>query len=59
MHIELGEWVTIPTTYAGGAKRTKNRRKQSAISSFSSLDITDLDLVDALSGGFVDLTYGR
>jgi len=33
--------VTIPTTYAGGAK-----------------DITDLDLVDQLSGGLVDLTYG-
>ncbi|KAG6821279.1 hypothetical protein H0H93_002389 [Arthromyces matolae] len=39
---ELGEWVRIPTTYAGGAK-----------------DIGDLDLVDKLSGGRVDLTYGR
>ncbi|KXN86270.1 1-(5-phosphoribosyl)-5-[(5- phosphoribosylamino)methylideneamino] imidazole-4-carboxamide isomerase [Leucoagaricus sp. SymC.cos] len=38
---KLGEWVTIPTTYAGGAK-----------------DISDLDLVDRLSGGRVDLTYG-
>ncbi|KJA24477.1 hypothetical protein HYPSUDRAFT_38495 [Hypholoma sublateritium FD-334 SS-4] len=38
---KLGEWVTIPTTYAGGAK-----------------DISDLDLVDTLSGGRVDLTYG-
>ncbi|KAJ3563274.1 hypothetical protein NP233_g9039 [Leucocoprinus birnbaumii] len=38
---KLGEWVTIPTTYAGGAK-----------------DITDLDLVDRLSEGRVDLTYG-
>jgi len=37
----LGQWVNIPTTYAGGAK-----------------DITDLDLVDLLSGGRVDLTYG-
>ncbi|KIO31041.1 hypothetical protein M407DRAFT_141375 [Tulasnella calospora MUT 4182] len=37
----LGEWVKIPTTYAGGAK-----------------DISDLDLVDRLSGGKVDLTYG-
>ncbi|PPQ98539.1 hypothetical protein CVT24_004030 [Panaeolus cyanescens] len=37
----LGEWVTIPTTYAGGAK-----------------DISDLDLVDRLSNGKVDLTYG-
>jgi len=38
---KLGEWVTIPTTYAGGAK-----------------DISDLALVDQLSGGRVDLTYG-
>lgn len=38
---KLGEWVRIPTTYAGGAK-----------------DISDLDLVDELSGGRVDLTYG-
>lgn len=38
---KLGEWATIPTTYAGGAK-----------------DIADLDLVDRLSGGRVDLTYG-
>ncbi|KAI9574855.1 Phosphoribosylformimino-5-aminoimidazole carboxamide ribotide isomerase [Boletus coccyginus] len=37
----LGEWVTIPTTYAGGAKH-----------------VLDLALVDALSGGKVDLTYG-
>ncbi|KAF9451723.1 Phosphoribosylformimino-5-aminoimidazole carboxamide ribotide isomerase [Macrolepiota fuliginosa MF-IS2] len=37
----LGEWVTIPTTYAGGAR-----------------DISDLDLVDQLSRGRVDLTYG-
>ncbi|KAH7887742.1 hypothetical protein F5I97DRAFT_1951900 [Phlebopus sp. FC_14] len=37
----LGEWVTIPTTYAGGAKH-----------------ITDLDLVNGLSNGKVDLTYG-
>ncbi|ETW84061.1 hypothetical protein HETIRDRAFT_381409 [Heterobasidion irregulare TC 32-1] len=38
---KLGEWVNIPTTYAGGAK-----------------DISDLDLVQRLSGGKVDLTYG-
>ncbi|KAJ8509314.1 hypothetical protein ONZ45_g8506 [Pleurotus djamor] len=37
----LGEWVSIPTTYAGGAK-----------------DIGDMDLVQRLSGGRVDLTYG-
>ncbi|TEB35830.1 N--5 [Coprinellus micaceus] len=38
---KLGEWVSIPTTYAGGAK-----------------DISDLDLVNTLSGGKVDLTFG-
>ncbi|KAF5321989.1 hypothetical protein D9619_000936 [Psilocybe cf. subviscida] len=38
---KLGEWATIPTTYAGGAK-----------------DISDLALVDRLSNGRVDLTYG-
>lgn len=37
----LGEWVRIPTTYAGGAR-----------------DISDLGLVDRLSEGRVDLTYG-
>ncbi|KAJ7781242.1 Phosphoribosylformimino-5-aminoimidazole carboxamide ribotide isomerase [Mycena metata] len=39
---KLGEWVTIPCTYAGGAK-----------------SIDDLDFVHQLSGGKVDLTYGR
>ncbi|PCH36909.1 Phosphoribosylformimino-5-aminoimidazole carboxamide ribotide isomerase [Wolfiporia cocos MD-104 SS10] len=38
---KLGEWVTIPTTYAGGAK-----------------SIDDLQAVDDLSDGKVDLTYG-
>ncbi|KAG9317296.1 hypothetical protein JVU11DRAFT_1493 [Chiua virens] len=38
---KLGEWVRIPTTYAGGAKH-----------------VSDLALVDSLSGGNVDLTYG-
>ncbi|KAI0693592.1 1--5-imidazole-4-carboxamide isomerase [Cytidiella melzeri] len=38
---KLGQWVTIPTTYAGGAK-----------------SVTDLQLVDDLSGGKVDLTFG-
>ncbi|KAH3667056.1 hypothetical protein WICMUC_005403 [Wickerhamomyces mucosus] len=38
---KLGEWCTIPVTYAGGAK---------------SLD--DLDLVQKISSGKVDLTYG-
>ncbi|SJX66516.1 probable bifunctional protein (related to glutathione S-transferase/ probable histidinol dehydrogenase) [Sporisorium reilianum f. sp. reilianum] len=38
---KLGEWVTIPTTYAGGARH-----------------IGDLELVDRLSRGKVDLTFG-
>ncbi|KDQ15422.1 hypothetical protein BOTBODRAFT_625056 [Botryobasidium botryosum FD-172 SS1] len=37
----LGEWVDIPTTYAGGARA-----------------LSDLDLVDHLSNGKVDLTFG-
>ncbi|WVF72329.1 phosphoribosylformimino-5-aminoimidazole carboxamide ribotide isomerase [Kwoniella sp. CBS 6097] len=37
----LGEWVSVETTYAGGAK-----------------DISDLALVDKLSNGKVDLTFG-
>ncbi|GAA6049030.1 hypothetical protein JCM3770_005447 [Rhodotorula araucariae] len=38
---KLGEWVTIPTTYAGGAR-----------------SVADLALVERLSRGKVDLTYG-
>ncbi|SOV05869.1 probable bifunctional protein (related to glutathione S-transferase/ probable histidinol dehydrogenase) [Ustilago sp. UG-2017a] len=37
----LGEWVKLPTTYAGGAR-----------------DRRDLELVDRLSKGKVDLTFG-
>ncbi|GAN05160.1 5-profar isomerase [Mucor ambiguus] len=37
----LGEWVTIPTTYAGGGR-----------------SMEDLKLVDTLSNGKVDLTFG-
>jgi len=37
----LGGWVTLPTTYAGGARA-----------------LSDLDLVDRLSNGTVDLTFG-
>ncbi|KAL9553575.1 Histidine biosynthesis bifunctional protein hisB [Mucor atramentarius] len=37
----LGEWVTIPTTYAGGGR-----------------SMEDLRLVDKLSNGKVDLTFG-
>ncbi|KAF8621591.1 hypothetical protein AX15_007616 [Amanita polypyramis BW_CC] len=39
--VKLGEWATIRTTYAGGAK-----------------SLGDLDLVQSLSKGRVDLTYG-
>lgn len=38
---KLGEWTTIPTVYAGGAKSA-----------------SDLALVDKLSNGKVDLTFG-
>ncbi|KAG2181154.1 hypothetical protein INT43_008736 [Umbelopsis isabellina] len=38
---KLGEWTTIPTTYAGGGN-----------------NISDLELVDRLSNGKVDLTFG-
>ncbi|KAJ1919294.1 Enzyme that catalyzes the fourth step in the histidine pathway [Mycoemilia scoparia] len=38
---KLGEWVTIPTTYAGGGR-----------------DLSDLELVNTLSNGKVDLTIG-
>ena len=38
---KLGEWVTIPTTYAGGGK-----------------EFGDLERVQRLSGGKVDLTFG-
>ncbi|BGP54412.1 hypothetical protein JCM8202_000846 [Rhodotorula sphaerocarpa] len=38
---KLGEWTSIPTTYAGGAK-----------------SVDDLALVERLSQGKVDLTYG-
>lgn len=40
-HSGLGEWVSIPCTYAGGAK-----------------ELGDLALVDRLSNGKVDLTFG-
>ncbi|KAL9552805.1 hypothetical protein MBANPS3_003599 [Mucor bainieri] len=41
MELGLGEWVTIPTTYAGGGR-----------------SLEDLKLVDKLSNGKVDLTFG-
>ena len=37
----LGEWVSVPTTYAGGARR-----------------LSDIQRVEELSGGKVDLTIG-
>ncbi|KAJ3117725.1 Enzyme that catalyzes the fourth step in the histidine pathway [Phlyctochytrium bullatum] len=42
----LGEWCTIPVTYAGGGSRT-------------SICFVDLGLVEKLSNGKVDLTFGR
>jgi phosphoribosylformimino-5-aminoimidazole carboxamide ribotide isomerase len=38
---KLGEWATLPTVYAGGAK-----------------SVADLELVQQLSNGKVDLTFG-
>ena len=61
-NIELGEWVTIPTTYAGGAKGMITVDIGSSYCQRSEQclpDISDLDLVDRLSNGRVDLTFGR
>jgi hypothetical protein len=63
---ELGEWVTIPTTYAGGAKSEfKASRLYTLVIccvltllSFRA-GVDDLATVDKLSRGKVDLTYGR
>jgi phosphoribosylformimino-5-aminoimidazole carboxamide ribotide isomerase len=41
MAAKLGEWATIPTTYAGGAR-----------------SLTDLDLINELGRGKLDLTIG-
>ncbi|KAJ8697855.1 Enzyme that catalyzes the fourth step in the histidine pathway [Pleurotus ostreatus] len=54
---KLGQWVRIPTTYAGGAKGefcgfTVTQTLNNAS------DISDMDLVDKLSEGRVDLTFG-
>ena len=60
--LELGEWVKVPTTYAGGAKGRLLLVLQGSVARLTdplSVDISDLDLVDRLSGGRVDLTYGR
>lgn len=61
----LGEIVTIPTTYAGGARCTFTSQSSLCflymVASWNPLPeaIEDLDLVDKLSSGRVDLTYGR
>jgi len=60
--IELGEWVKVPTTYAGGAKgQSLLVPRGCAVRPTDplSVDISDLDLVDRLSDGRIDLTYGR
>ena len=60
--IELGEWVKVPTTYAGGAKGQLLLALWGGAVRLTdplSADISDLDLVDRLSAGRVDLTYGR
>lgn len=57
---ELGEWVTIPTTYAGGAQGKSGDDPTAQISIGPlEIDLSDLALVERLSGGRVDLTYGR
>jgi phosphoribosylformimino-5-aminoimidazole carboxamide ribotide isomerase len=53
---KLGEWVTLPCTYAGGA-RGKSQVPTYVVSA-DQIDISDLGLVDKLSHGKVDLTYG-
>lgn len=45
----LGEWCSIPTTYAGGARRTCY---------VLTLDLADLEWVDTHSQGRVDVTFG-
>lgn len=63
----LGEWVTIPCTYAGGAK-CECIPVDGLLCLLSDLTadvyrldvaISDLELVDRLSQGKVGLTYGR
>jgi phosphoribosylformimino-5-aminoimidazole carboxamide ribotide isomerase len=51
--------VTIPTTYAGGAKGVRSLGTLAVWTDRLLTDTSDLDLVDRLSGGKVDLTYGR
>ncbi|CCM06572.1 uncharacterized protein FIBRA_08849 [Fibroporia radiculosa] len=57
---KLGQWVTIPTTYAGGANSEHTLGAGARVDDelIFSLGIDDLRLVDSLSEGKVDLTYG-
>ncbi|KAF5369893.1 hypothetical protein D9758_001050 [Tetrapyrgos nigripes] len=56
---KLGEWCQIPVTYAGGAKGRITLLSLRSEAGEMFADISDLDLVDRLSNGRVDLTYGR
>ena len=51
--------MVIPTTYAGGAKCNLRRFSKLKNLIFLFAAIEDLGLVDRLSNGKVDLTYGR
>ena len=55
----LAQWVSIPTTYAGGAKGNNKLYGSPPLHSPPAQDLSDLDLVNHLSNGKVDLTYGR
>ncbi|KAK4689970.1 hypothetical protein P7C73_g162, partial [Tremellales sp. Uapishka_1] len=55
----LGEWVSIPCTYAGGARgELGSHILPSASTDDAKPDVSDLELIDRLSNGKVDLTFG-
>lgn len=61
-YLGLGKWVTIPTTYAGGGRC--KALDPPPLYYFNSyyllfLGLEDLALVEKLSNGKVDLTFGR